>query len=248
MSDELIQDQVMNELHKDPAFGKDTQEQKVEEKKEEAQKESPKEYNMRQMRERLEASERRAKDLEEQMKQRSAIPQQQTQSQESDDIQIGDEDLIEGKHLKKYVSSTIQKYERKLEEMERRSAEVAAENRLKAQYQDFDSVMNEENFKNLATLYPEDYRSVVSNPDIYSKGKTAYNMIKRYGIVENAYEDVDRRLSENKNKPRAAASISPQSSDTPLARVGDYDRRTLTEERKEQLRQQVAEAKMYGGR
>lgn len=248
MSDELIQDQVINELHKDPAFDQDKKDQRVEEKKEEAPKESAREYNIREMRRRLEESERRAKDLEEQIKQQRNSPQQQAQSADSDDINIGDEDLIEGKHLKKYVSNTIKKYELRLEEMAQQSATSAAENRLKSQYQDFDSVVSEENIKNLAALYPEDYRSLTSNPDIYAKGKTAYNMIKRYGIVESAYEDVDRRLSENKTKPRAAASISPQSSDTPLARVGDYDRRVLTEERKEQLRRQVEEAKMYGGR
>ena len=37
--------------------------------------------------------------------------------------------------------------------------------------------------------------------------------------------------------------MAPQTADTPLAKVGDYDRRILTEERKAEIRRQVEEAK-----
>ena len=70
-------------------------------------------------------------------------------------------------------------------------------------------------------------------------------MIKNGNISkkDSQYSNQDKRLEENKAKPRAIGNASPQAGDTPLSKVGDYDRRILTEERKDQLRKQVEEAK-----
>jgi hypothetical protein len=114
--------------------------------------------------------------------------------------------------------------------------------RLKNQFNDFDSVVSRENLEKLSIKKPELYRSIISNPDLYDKGHAAYEMIKNSGILNNQYEDIDRRVEENKLKPRSASNAAPQSGDTPLARAGDYDRRILTEERKAFLRKQSEEA------
>jgi hypothetical protein len=58
---------------------------------------------------------------------------------------------------------------------------------------------------------------------------------------------VDKRIEQNKNKPRSIANVAPQTGDTPLTKVGDYDRRILTEERKAEIRRQVEEAKRNRG-
>lgn len=255
MLDELIQDQIMNQLQSGAAVIGDQstteaveEEQKPEQEKSESQQETVRQYNIREMRRRLEESERRSKDLEEQIKQqRAPALQQASHTQQDEEIAIGDDELIEGKHLKKYVSNITRKFERKLEEMNSNSAATSADQRLKAQYQDFDHVVSQDNLKSLAAIYPEEYNSIMANPDIYGKAKTAYTMIKNLGIAENQYEDADRRLSQNRSRPRAAASVSPQAADTPLARIGDYDRRILTEADKERNRQQVARAKAFGG-
>jgi len=257
MSDELIQDQIMNQINTPGAQVTDQPvqqpEKKVEQPAQESSKESSaREYTVREMRRRLEESERRAKELEEQVRQQRSAPQQSQDysngAQSSDEFNIGDDDLIEGKHLKKYVNNITRQFEQKLQEMSVQSAATSADARLKSQYQDFDNVVSQENLKSFQAIYPEEYASMMSNPDLYSKAKTAYTMIKNLGIAENQYQDADRRLSENKTKPRAAASLAPQAADTPLARIGDYDRRVLTEADKERLRKQVQEAKQFGGR
>lgn len=120
-----------------------------------------------------------------------------------------------------------------------------AEMRLKNQFTDFDSVVTKENLEKLAAQKPSLYRTIISSPDVYDKGYTAYEMIKSSGIIADQYQELDRRVEDNRAKPRSAANAAPQSGETPLARVGDYDRRVLTEERKDQLRRQVELAKSF---
>jgi hypothetical protein len=68
-------------------------------------------------------------------------------------------------------------------------------------------------------------------------------MIRASGLVDDNYNSQDRRIEENRSKPRAAANVAPQGSETPLARAGDYDRRVLTEARKTEILKRVEEAK-----
>ena len=212
--------------------------------------ESSKEINFRVMRERAESAERRSLELE-RMMQANMSQQQTTKMQivdDEDDFDISDDTYIEGKHLKKYVKNLkreLKETKKQFQEFNEQSAVVNAEMRLKSQFTDFDSVVTKENLEKLQFQKPSLYRTILANPDMYDKGYAAYELIKGSGIIDNQYQELDKRIEENRSKPRSAANASPQSGDTPLTRVGDYDRRILTEERKEQLRQQVEEAKRY---
>ncbi len=212
--------------------------------------ESQKETSMRILRERAEAAERRALELERAM-QMNMSQQQSTKMQivdEDDDFDLSDDTYIEGKHLKKYVKNLKQELKntkRQFEEYNQQQAMAQAEMRLKHQFSDFDAVVSRENLSRLQEQKPALYRTILANADIYDKGYTAYELIKNSGILTDQYQELDRKVEENRSRPRSAANASPQSSDTPLARVGDYDRRILTEDRKEQLRKQVEEAKRY---
>lgn len=214
--------------------------------------ETLKEYNLRTMRERAEASERRNKDLENQLKQaresqyqeprRSTTPQQQ---EEVDEINVGDEELIEGKHLKKYISSITKKYDRELQQIKSQSSIDTAERTLRSRYPDADAVLSEDNVNNFKSLYPEEFSSVMSNPDAYARMKSAYTSIVNFGIAERkqATREVDRRMEDNRSKPRAAAASPTTSGDSPLSRVGEFERRVLTEDMKERMRQNLSRAK-----
>ena len=202
--------------------------------------ESNKEYNLRILRERAEKAEQRAAELE-RMAQQQQPQQYQQAPQEDEPFVFDDESLLEGKHLKKYDKNVDTKIKR-LEQQIAQYALLNTEQRLKNQFNDFDDVVSQENLKNFATIYPDEYRSMMSNPDLYGKGKTAYTMIKNLGLAER-YEMQEQKLAANKSKPRSAATSTSQVAETPLARVGDYDRRVLTEERKMQLLQQVENAK-----
>jgi hypothetical protein len=211
--------------------------------------ESQKEANMRILRERAESAERRSLELERMMQMNMSQQQQTTKMQiadEEDDFDMSDDTYVEGKHLKKYVKSLKQELrntKKQFEEYNQQNALTQAEMRLKNQFNDFDIIVTQENLKKLESQKPSLYRTILSNPDVYDKGYAAYELIKHSGILDNQYQELDKRVEENKSKPRSAANAAPQSGDTPLTRIGDYDRRVLSEDRKDQLRRQVAEAK-----
>jgi hypothetical protein len=215
-------------------------------KKQEApERESEKEANLRILRERAEAAERRAWELEQRMNQNQPA-QQNKEDEDDDEWDLSDDSFVEGKDLKKYVKKlkkTVKDTHKSLEEFRQRSALEQAELRLKSQFPDFESVVTEENIRKLQQADPVEYRSIMNSGDIYDRGYLAYKRLRDIGVSHHAYEETDERLSSNKNKPRSASNASPQASETPLTRVGDYDRRVLTEERKAQLRRQVEEAK-----
>ena len=205
-----------------------------------------KQASIRVLRERADAAERRNRELESMIQQN--MNQQKAnkmQIDDSDDFDMSDDTYVEGKHLKKYVKTFKQELKnqrQQFEEFNQKNAVAQAEMRLKSQFNDFDSVVSRENLEKLSMKRPELYRSIISHPDLYDKGHAAYEMIKNSGILTNQYEDIDRRVEENKLKPRSASNAAPQSGDTPLSRAGDYDRRILTEERKAFLRKQSEEA------
>ncbi len=212
--------------------------------------ESNKEYNLRVMRERAESAERRSAELERMMQMNMSQSQQpKTKIQlvdEEDDFDVNDDDYVDGKKYKKQVKTLrkeAQENKQRLEEIYQKITQENAEVRLKSQFSDFDSVVNKENIERLASQKPALYRSILANPDIYDRGYTAYELIKNSGMISNEYAQQDRRLEDNRSKPRSSANASPQVGETPLARVGDYDRRILTPERILQLNKQVAEAK-----
>ena len=228
------------------------QEQKIENntKPQDSVQESQKETSMRILRERAEAAERRSLELERMMQQN--MSQQQANkievTNDDDDFDISDDTYIEGKHLKKYVKNLKQELKntkKQFEEYNQQNALTQAEIKLKNQFSDFDNVVNKENLEKLQHQKPVLYRTILANTDIYDKGYAAYELIKSSGIIADQYQELDKKVEENKAKPRSAANASPQSGDTPLTRVGDYDRRILSEDRKDQLRRQVEEAKRY---
>jgi len=217
----------------------------------EAQNAAQREASHKILRERAEQAERRAQELE-RMIQMNMNQQQTTKMQiaepDEDDFDISDDTYVEGKHLKKYIKhlkNEVKNTKKQFEEYNQQNALAQADMRLKSQFSDFDNVVSAENLEKLKQQKPALYRTIYANNDIYDRGYSAYEMIKNSGLSGEQYDAIDKKVEENRAKPRAAANASPQTSDTPLARVGDYDRRILSEERMEQLRRQVAQAKMY---
>lgn len=209
--------------------------------------ETQKEQNWRLMRDRAEAAERRAQELE-RMMQMNMNQQQTTKMQvvdEDDDFDISDDTYIEGKHLKKYVKTLKKELKETKQQFQKYSQESAisnAEVRLKSQFPDFDKVVSAENIEKLKNEKPALFRSIMANPDIYDQGYTAYEMIKSTAQPD-PYAHEEKRLEENRMKPRSSATAAPQANESALSRVGDYDRRVLSESRKNELLRQVHEAK-----
>jgi len=244
MFDELSND---NEQVQQPAEESNAQQ---EQQASQQQQENHKEANMRILRERAEAAERRSYELERHIQQNMSQNQQSNkiriEEDEDDNFGVSDDDYIEGKQFKKYVKSLkkdLKETRQRFEEYNHQSSMTQAEMRLKSQYPDFDAVVSKENLEKLANLKPSLHRTIFANQDIYDRGYTAYEMIKSSGISSDEYKQVDKRLDDNRAKPRSSSNVAPQSGETPLSKVGEYDRRVLSEDRKDQLRRMVEEAK-----
>lgn len=207
-----------------------------------SQAQEQKEYNYRMLREKAERAEQRAAELERQF----ALQQQRSQESaaEDEDFGISDDDYVDGKNLKKVVNklkNEVRDTRKKLQEANEIRAVKDAEDQLRNRFSDFSEVLDPENVKRFAALYPREFNSITSHPDHYGRGLAAYNIIKNSGIIQKP-NDETARLEANRSKPKSAATVSPSPADTPLTRVGDYDRRVLTEERRKQLYQEMRSA------
>lgn len=166
----------------------------------------------------------------------------QEDDEEPDDIGIGADDLVEGKHISK-LNKQIKELKKNLDNYTQQTRQVTAQTQLKMQYPDIDKVVNTDNIKQLNELYPEIAYSLSTNKDDYTKAAAAYTMIKKLGIyVEDTFAQ-DREIAQrNAAKPKPLASVSPQQGDSPLSRANAFAN-GLTDELKEQLRKEMMEAR-----
>lgn len=196
------------------------------------------ERNFRLMRDKYVAQERRLKELEAQQQQRSTPPPS------SDDYDPYDDTFIDRKTLKKEKAES----DRQLREIREELMKVnnhTSDMKLRVKFNDFDHVVNAENLEKLSVLKPSHYKAVSSTSDYYAAGETAYDLIKAF-VVPQKTAAVDQKLAANANKPRTSGGSDAYVSNSPLTMAADYDRRTLSPERKKQLLAQVAELKKYG--
>lgn len=201
--------------------------------------ETESERNFKVMREKYMASERRIKEMEQERQQAQSAAPVAT----SDDYDPYDDTFIDRKTLKKEKQET----ERALKEVRDELAKVnnlTADMKLAAKYNDFYTIVNPENLEKLSILKPSHYRAVASTNDYYAAGETAYDLIKAF-VEPSKTAAVDKKLEENRSKPRSSGGAESYVSNSPLTMAQDYDRRTLTPDRKAQLRRQVAELKKF---
>lgn len=232
------QEQQVNYQDQQEAPQEQVQEQYVqEEQKEPTEPENDYAKNMRALREK---AERLEKERDEAL--RSAQQSQpQSHPEEDDDFSFDPNELAEGKHLNK-VSKKIKKLESELKQYQQQSTYLAAENKIKSNYPDFDQVVNTDTLKTLKTTHPELAQAIDSSPDLYSKAVSAYTMIKKLEIKPDSYFDADKeRAKANSSKPRPAVSLAPQGGESPLSRANAFAN-GLTDELKEQLRKEMADA------
>jgi hypothetical protein len=208
--------------------------------------------NMITMRKKLEAeeaariyAERRIKELEAKTSHSNA-PQQVSGNGDSHDDDIGadPDDYLQVKHFKKNASRLANKLsesDRRLQELNDRVERYGAQAAL-SKIPDFDQVVTDENIATLRRLYPEDVEAVMSSPNLTHKAKAMYNMINKYGIAPSGMRNAEEQIAKNKTKPSAPGN-SGQTPQTPLSKLNDYDRRTMTEERRKQVLHYLEEIK-----
>lgn len=203
--------------------------------------ETPAAKSFRELREQKQRVERERDELARRF-QEMETKRQQPIIKDEEDVNVGNDDIVEGKHLSKY-DRKIKKLQEELSQYQQQSNVTATEVRLRNQYPDFDKVVSKDNIEILRSSYPEVAETINnSSTDLYSKAVSAYTLIKKLGItVEDIYVEDKQKAIKNAAKPRPLASVNPQQGESPLARANAFAN-GLTEDLKKQLHQEMLQA------
>lgn len=199
------------------------------------QEESFQARNFRQLREEAERVKRENAEMAKRLQNYEAAEyKSRTQQVEEPQYNINDDDLLEGKHLKRY-DAELKKLRQEQEQFRQQSYAMTAQSQLRSKYPDFDKVVNESNIEALKLSYPELASTLNSSTDLYSTAVSAYTMIKKLGILPEDQFVAEKALAQkNAAKPRSLASVSPQQGDGPLSKANAFAN-GLTDELKAQL-------------
>jgi hypothetical protein len=161
-------------------------------------------------------------------------------------LQVGDDDLMEGKHLKQ-VDDEVQQLRQELYEQRQYNTKQIAQAQLRAKFSDFDKVVTEDNIELLQYEYPELANTLNSSTDLYSTAVSAYTMIKKLGISQEQQSRVTTmadkaQAQKNAAKPKSVASVSPQQGDSPLSNASAFAN-GLTEDLKKQMIKEMQESR-----
>lgn len=197
--------------------------------------------NIRQLRESRERAERERDELLAKLR-KMEESQRHTPDEEPAEVELGADDFVEGKHLKSYAKK-VKDLEKQLKSYQQQTDTTVVETRLKTQYQDFDSVVSQQNIDALRIAYPEIASTINANTDLYSKAVAAYTLIKKLGIhKEDTFVNERARAQQNAAKPRPLTSVAPQEGEGPLAQANAFAN-GLTEELKKQLYKEMMDSR-----
>lgn len=200
----------------------------------ETQTQSDKEYNFNQLRKSKELLENRVGELEDYLKRIDVTQQQAPRAPNAQqEFELGDDDLAEGKHLKK-VYQELQTLRNQITD----EKNAAIPERLKTKFEDFDEVVSKKNIEKLKQREPELYASITSGTDLYRTGVSAYKALKGLGIVEDNFTNQKDQVQSNHNRPLSTQAIKGHGalSEKNVFAGG------LTPELKKQLQKEMVEA------
>jgi hypothetical protein len=162
--------------------------------------------------------------------------QQQPQPQPQKQTVLGDDDLVEGRHIK----AADERYKKVANQLRQELTET----RLKVQYPDFDSVVNSNTVAQLKTAYPELAATLSQSTDFYNTGVSAYTLIKKLGIYDGKDHSSNQKIvQDNSAKPRPLSSVSPQQGESALSHANAFAKGPLTPELKKKMYQEMMEAR-----
>lgn len=226
-NDVAVQENIVEELQDDHVGD----EQQIAQAKQETQQEK----NFRNLRNQNEALQKERDEYYRLLKQMELQKKQQIE----EGTPLAPDDLVEWKH----VQRELNKVKEELNSYKQQSYQYSAEAKLKAQYPDFDRVVNESTIASLREQYPELAQSINSNPDVYSKASSVYTLIKKLDLAPSDESLLDRaRMQENGKKPRPLSSISPQQGESPLSKANAFAQ-GLTDDLRKNLLREMQEAK-----
>lgn len=183
--------------------------------------------------------------------------QQQKNQNEIEDVEellksFEDDELVDGKKVKKALHALSSQYKRTQEsvkEQQNRIQMQQTEREILNTYSDFDEVVNDNSIRMLNKYYPNTAISLSRDPDVKTKALAVYEAIKSRGlnkkVVKKDYSKSKKRVQDNAMKPRSSSGGTSQRGDTPMSKANEYSSAThLTEEDKKRLREHT---KKYAG-
>lgn len=136
---------------------------------------------------------------------------------------------VDNKHLKRTIKRLENDFDKKVEEkLVKRLEEENRKNfmfKLKSEYQDFDSVLNEETAAKLEQSNPRLAAMILNIPDEYQRRAMAYEAIKTAGLHKKAepakQESMQEQIARNQRSP---FYIPPSSGHGSAAIGGDFSK------------------------
>lgn len=200
------------------------------------------EKNFAALRNKAELAERERDAYHKRLQELEAVQQNQQQQQQptQEEWNVNDDDLVEGKHIKA-VKKDVEAQRKQMEAQRKQMEAMITESRLKAQYHDFDAVVNNDNIARLRTAYPEIAATLGSSEDVYNTAASVYTLIKKFGIYDGQNTEAQKQVvQENATKPRPLTSVSPQQGNSPLTQANAFAN-GLTKDLKAQLYKEMIE-------
>lgn len=129
--------------------------------------------------------------------------------------------------------------EKKFKNLLKQAEDSRGEERVKAKYADYDSVVTPQNLERLKNEDPEEFESIASQEKLYGKANMAYKTLKlRYGTVTPEAQENREKIVANANKPRGASSMGASGA---LSQAKLYEN-GLTPDLKKQLLSEMVQA------
>ena len=206
------------------------------------QSEGNSERNFRELRKKAERAEQEREMYRQRVAQLEAAQKPEATDAEPDDISLGDDDIMEGRHAKQ-MAKKYKKLEAEVQSLRQKTAEDITETRIRSRFPDYYEVVNEDTLRALTIDDPELAYTIQSSPDFYNKAILAYKEIKKRGLSEEStYVRDSRLIQSNASKPRPIVSASPQQGSSPLTHANMFAN-GLTKELAAYLNKEMEECK-----
>lgn len=153
--------------------------------------------NIRRLREKSEQKER------EYQHKLNAMQQELDQAKRAAQVNINDDDMAEGRHIKAIADEVKSLREEQRKEREAQEARLS-ELRIKAEIPHIEQVVNEKNLAILKERYPHLHNSIFNGGDMYERAKIAHTLITEMRIAESGQNE--DRVNTNTRKPQSGQS------------------------------------------
>lgn len=202
--------------------------------------ETDREINFRQLRKEAETAQRERDLMARELREIRAKLEPQRTEEPEEDIRINPDDFVEGKHLDAY-GRKLKKLENEMIQARHQSEQISAEALIRSKFPDFDSVVTAESLQRLQQDHPEIAATISTNKDLQTQATAAYKIIKQLIVQKPNYDVEQAIIDKNQAKPKPLASLSPQSSDSPLTHANAFAN-GLTQDLKDRLYKEMNDA------